>query len=627
VEFCNALFCAAFGRDSMSSAAVELRPRRDETIDTPAVARWQIEATGAERWQRLARAVAATVADGINVVDPQTNAARAVRFADVAVLAATNDHVEAIARELRRAGVPMKMSLAGLLAVPEVLLARACLRRLDDATDTLASAEIIALAGDRSPETWLTDRLQRLAAGEPSYAWGESDHPVLAAIARLRFEMTTRSPLEIVARVLNYVGIRAIVTAWGPDAVTANQRQRNLDAFLDLAVQYEQHCSAQYEPATLTGFLFWIEHPSSPELDLQPVVTGGDAVHVLTYHKAKGLEWPMVIAADLDYTWRSRLWDVRVTARNESFDIAAPLRERDIRYWPNPFGRHSANVPVLTAIEASAEARACLRAKQAEDRRLAYVGLTRARDVLVLLQDGKTSAQSWRAAFDDSALCPTVYTVDPPEQTRERRFAPSWFTVCAPSRGLLPATVSPSSLAPTGDAHLGQVLELGGRIPIRTVAMDALGNALHRIIAAHCLNPAAVDARTRAAEVLAGYGVEAALSADDAIAAADRLHAQVFKSWQPTGLRVEYPVSRVLDNGQTVRGFVDLLVDTAAGVHLIDHKSSPRPRSEWADEISEYSGQLRAYRDALTAAGEQIAGVWIHFAISGALVEVRFTAD
>src|SRR5262249_41724968 len=153
-----------------------------------------------------------------------------------------------------------------------------------------------------------------------------------------RGRIATESPVEIVARVLNHVDIRGHVTAWGADAVKAAQRQRNLDAFLDLAVQYESHCAAQHDPASLTGFLFWIEHPVSPELDLQPVVTTGDAVHVLTYHGAKGLEWPVVVAADLHYRPKSRLWDARVESLHAGVDLADPLRDRFIRFWPYPFG-------------------------------------------------------------------------------------------------------------------------------------------------------------------------------------------------------------------------------------------------------------------------------------------------
>ena len=34
--------------------------------------------------------------------------------------------------------------------------------------------------------------------------------------------------------------IRRIVAAWGPDDVRAAQRQKNLDALLNLAVEYEK---------------------------------------------------------------------------------------------------------------------------------------------------------------------------------------------------------------------------------------------------------------------------------------------------------------------------------------------------------------------------------------------------
>ena len=166
-------------------------------------------------------------------------------------------------------------------SVPEVCLARACLRRLNESSDTIATAEIRALGACEEPEYWLADRPRWLEADDDDRRRGEAHDPIVSRIARLREQTVTQSPVEIVARMLNYVGLRPIATGWGPDAMGATQRQRNLDAFLDLAVTYEDHCATQHEAATLTGFLVWLDHPSSPELDLQPVVTAGDAVHVL----------------------------------------------------------------------------------------------------------------------------------------------------------------------------------------------------------------------------------------------------------------------------------------------------------------------------------------------------------
>ena len=295
VRYLNAVFSEAFQRDGMERDRVELSPQRPEMHDSPAVVRWTLpRARGfARQADALALAISEFVSSGHRVSDPDTNETRPATFGDIAVLAATNGHVQSIAKALRERRVPMKMTLAGLLETPEVCLARACLRRLNDPSDTLATAEIRALGTCEEPEIWLADRLRWLASGEQNQDWAESDDPIVSRIAHLRGQSMTQSPVEIVARVLNYVGVRPIVTAWGPDAITAAQRQRNLDAFLHLSVEYENHCASQHEAATLTGFVFWLENPTSPELDLQPVVTGGDAVHVLTYHRAKGLEWPV----------------------------------------------------------------------------------------------------------------------------------------------------------------------------------------------------------------------------------------------------------------------------------------------------------------------------------------------
>ena len=52
-------------------------------------------------------------------------------------------------------------------------------------------------------------------------------------------------------------------------------------------------------------------------------------------------------------------------------------------------------------------------------------------------------------------------------------------------------------------------------------------------------------------------------------------------------------------NGQTMRGWIDVLIETAEGWVIIDHKSSPRPKSEWRAEALEHSGQLASYRSMI----------------------------
>ena len=654
LHYLNELFAANFSDDPqqpIKREEVVLQAQRKESPGA-AVVTWQLGANKlAERARLIAGGVARLVADEKQVVDPTSKKKRPVGYGDIAVLARTNDHVEQIAQALRERQLPIKMTLQGLLTTAEIALARSCLRRVADRADTLASAEIRALADGAQPEQWLEDRLRWLEADKDSIAWGEDDHPIIRRLGELRDDSALRSPVEIVARVLNEVDIRRIAAAWGPDDIRVAQRQKNLDAFLDLAVEYEEHAAAHHDPGTLTGFLLWLEQPSSPGLDLQPVVTSGDAVHVLTYHRAKGLEWPVVICTDFDYReTRLPVWDPRIELTG-NFDIAKPLENRQLRYWPNVFGTRKSGLPALDAIVDSEEGQRCEKRRAAERLRLAYVGMTRARDRLVLALPSKIahsgpSEGMWLESFMQKFAVPAgnsgkttlpggitipthvetmeVETMDAAQaQPTAIAYQPRWFE----RRERCPQTrrfVQPSSL-PSVAAEVGQVIDFGERIPLRGNEMEDVGSGLHAVIAAEFVNPLSErEGIARAEQILSGHQVDGYLSATDALAAARRLRRVLNQRFAPSRIEVEVPLHHELGDGRAVRGLVDLLTATEHGWLIVDHKSSPQRKSTWRNEALKHSGQLDAYRKALEAAGRKVAGCYIHFAVTGGMVEVKF---
>ena len=649
LHYLNELFAANFGGDPkqpIERREVTLKAERPALPDA-AVVTWQLGANNvAERARLIVDGVARLVSDGELVVDPTSGEKRKASYGDIAVLARTNNHVERIAQALRERQLPVKMALKGLLTTAEITLARSCLRRVADRADTLASAEIRALADGAPPEQWLEDRLRWLEAGNDSIAWGEDDHPIIRRLGELRDDSALRSPVEIVAQVLNEADIHRIVAAWGPDDIRVAQRQKNLDAFLNLAGEYEEHAAIHHDPGTLAGFLLWLEQPSSPGLDLQPVVTSGDAVHVLTYHRAKGLEWPVVICADFDYReTRLPVWDTRIELTG-NFDIAAPLENRQLRYWPNVFGTRKSGLPALDAVVDSKEGRGCEKRRLEEQLRLAYVGMTRARDRLVLALPSKIAQSGpgegmWLESFmrkfavpagnSDKTTLPGGITIPTRVETTDAvqaqpatiAYQPRWFER-RERRPQARRFVQPSSL-PSVAAEVGQVIDFGERIPLLGEKMEDVGSGLHAVIAAEFVNPLSErEGIARAERILSGHQVDGYLSATDALAAARRLRRVLDQRFAPSRIEVEVPLHHELGDGRAVRGLVDLLTETERGWLIVDHKSSPQRKSTWRNEALKHSGQLDAYRKALEAAGRKVAGCYIHFAVTGGMVEVKF---
>ena len=122
-------------------------------------------------------------------------------------------------------------------------------------------------------------------------------------------------------------------------------------------------------------FLAWLRHRAeTPDLDGQPT-TGddADAVELVTWHSAKGREWPIVVVSQLDNGIEARLPSQSIGYKSFK-DIGEILTVADLRYAPN-----------FAAPEQNANFKDVLNPEEQNDaRRLLYVALTRARETLIL---------------------------------------------------------------------------------------------------------------------------------------------------------------------------------------------------------------------------------------------------
>lgn len=643
VDYVNEIFVPTFAK-SLAREQVALTARLEEKSEDPAVACWHLAgSTVDKRANDIAYGIHRFVESEYRVTDRDTGELRDVEYGDVAVLCRTNERLQQIAGACARAGVPVAFKRPGLLATPEGALALAALRRLADRRDSLAAAEIRTLVRSESPEVWLAERIEFLAGEEKPWAWGEVGEdalPALEALAGARGERSLLTPSEALELALVKGGVREAAIAWGPTAYRTRHRLRNVDLLLEYAAAYEDQCDMQNVAATLPGLILSLSDLEKRGEDWQAEAGDGRAVTLVTHHGAKGLEWPVVIAVDLDSSLRSRLWGLSVLQREQGFDIDDPLAGRRLRYWPWPFGGQATGIPVSATVTASPDGVKARAVAVEETRRLLYVSLTRARDCLIVPMPAKKPTGEWLEILGASWMLPDSDALELPNgqlipasfQTIE---APEGWVVNTPAthaRWVLPGepredlvkrTLSPSTAEPVVDAHAGEVVEIGERIALDGVKdITALGEAVHSIVAAE-INAPDDDAGTRAARILGEWGFKGAVEPAAALGAARGFIAWATEKFEPITWHVEHPVTQVLETGQVVQGFIDVLLETNDGWVIVDHKATPRPRAEWKEIAVGYSGQLRRYKDSVEAiTGRSVAGTWIYFAVGGGAVPV-----
>jgi ATP-dependent helicase/nuclease subunit A len=557
----------------------------------------------AEASTRLARAIAATIAQWLASGEQLEARGRRLRPGDVMVLVRRrNAFVRELLRALKQRDVPVagadRLTLAHEMAVRDlVALGRFLLLPEDDLTLAtvlkgplfdFSENELFLLAYRRGGES-LWSRL-RHQAGESL-----SMHAAAARLAGLLARADFAPPFELYAEILGAGGgRRAMLERLGPEAEDA------IEEFLALALAYER----EHVPS-LQGFLQWLV-AGEIEVKRDFGERQRDEVRILTVHGAKGLEAPVVFLPDTMQLPERRVPLLWSEAENLPLwrprgDLAAPffVAERD-----------------------------ALRTRQLQEyRRLFYVALTRAQDRLYVCgwqtRRPAKEASCWHALcdagwrgiatpfeFDTGPLigerdgwrgeglrlaaaqtAPPTYDYRPVD-AEYRGKLPAWVLAPPPAEPSPPKPLLPSRPSGPEPATLS---------PLATAGRDRFkrGLLVHRLLQSlpELAEPdREVAARRFLALPLHGLDAEeqADISAETLAILADPDFTEL---WGPNA-QAEVPVVGLIGN-HAVSGQIDRLVVTPSRVLIVDFKTArPAPTSE--DEVPAlYLQQLATYRAAL----------------------------
>jgi len=607
------------GREYGSQAGEAEAARRDEARALAALLQ-RMHGPDAAQWSVQDRDVAGS-AEGW----------RPPRWGDVALLFRATTGLETYEQALREAGVPYRVDGGkAYFARREVADALLCLRAADDAADgpALYGALHSSFFGFSDDELFLFwaagGRFDLFAAEQPP-----GHEAIAAALGTLRTLHERRAqwePHEMASELVRLAHGTEFLAATGSGAP---QAIANLEKLVERARAYSGAGGGG-----LGAFLGWAAEAGDAAGEGESQVDDeGDVVHVLTIHKAKGLEYPIVVlvGAALGGSWKGGREPIVDRARRRlAIKLKAELpgaAARDLE--PQAYTDLSENEKRMSA---------------SETRRLLYVAATRARDRLVVSCFGHlTTAKGEPTSVMLGAIAKVLPDPGPEPPTAD--YEEDGLLVLAPAeppeRGELEATPDAATMvaargawlasreallaearrparatSPSGLEHVDEEVRAGGpgAPPGRAGAL-ALGSAVHRVMelcdltdesslpgiaAAVTLEAGRPDLAERAAALAGACWRAAPVRAAAAAAAAD-----------PDAVYRELPIGALL-NGAVVSGAVDLLYRDGDQWVVVDYKTD---RGVDAAVLRErYTPQGAAYAVAIEAA------------TGGVVCEVNFVA-
>jgi ATP-dependent helicase/nuclease subunit A len=517
-----------------------------------------------------------------------------------------------------QAGIPfVTVSGRGFYDRPEIRDTLNILRAIADPADDLAMAGLL-----RSPAFGLTDaglyqlRWQQekvipywtALQGDLSGLDCQDQLLAIRALAILKelLPQVDRIPVaELLKKVVDATDYRAIL-AVEDGSGTGGRLWRNLDKLLG-----DAQTSDQVNVRDFLNYLVTLNDAGAREGEAPAEAQG--SVRLMTIHKSKGLEFPVVVLADTSRKPGGRKGSIYL------------MQELGLAFKLDP-------EPLLFRLAKWQDELQ----DEAETHRLLYVALTRAKDKLMI--SGHTTATikgEWSTTGWTGALCGAASVdmstlveqgVDGMEiSTRSGQTLHALALTTVTSGRVNNQTIGKESgkepdvvplyhsLAETKDPDLTDIDKVSNDIPnyrvtgsIKGIPAKVIGNMVHKAIELWLfpddprLMPLLETAAQNAGIV---QPAQRAVAIQQAFKLLTRLQDHPLREEieKAVELHHEVPYTRMV-NGYAETGYLDLLYLTSAGWQIVDFKTdSIRTTEARANLVGIYTGQMRRYTDVVRA--------------------------
>lgn len=611
----NAIFAKAF--TNLPKEQIELEPVFREPEDSPAplaLQHWHFRYEADDRkipgqpWQEdcIAAQIRVFLERKMPVWNKKRSHSRAAQAGDIAILCRSNSDCMRMAEALHRAGLQAAIARAGLLETAEARLVLACLKYLVTPSDQLSLAEILVISGRQTLEEMVNLRLQALReqpGALPSLT--SAGGTLLNRLQQIRPLTAELSAAELIELLLDELDLRRIVAGLGQ----ATQRLDNLDRFRRYALDYESACQRLHSAASLSGFLLWLNHLAESDLDLQAGGESPDTIRVMTYHKSKGLEFPVTICHNLDQGLRERIWEVNLENEREKPDLDNILGHRRLRLWMNPYADQIKGTRLEENLLNSPEWAQANRHALDEEARLLYVGLTRARDYLIfpttvrgtrwlnrVFSNGNENAATLDPEsdetpffFENRVIRCAVEQCYFPREFPEIDAAPQEILLTTVPEIRPSETPAPYWIDPYTEGALphrpGNPETFAPRLPFEGAHKPAMDAAVRAFMRSDRTARADGMRQEAARRQLAFFDVESLIKPEDLLRQSAALHQALQYRFQPDRIYADYPLQKRLD-ARGVELQVDILLQDPGGLTAVLFAPFAEDMQKWRERCA-----------------------------------------